>query len=462
MPMAAEPTPAAAGDGGGDTRAVTAAADGRPHRIWVRVILVLATVLTVFAIFAIWANRQLMNPDNWSKTSTALLQKQTIRSAMSAYLVDQLYANVDVQGQLKSGLPPRLEPLAGPLSGALHGVAEQAAERVLDSPRVQSAWQKANRAADQTLVTIVKGGNSKINITGGTVSLNLREVVADLSQTLGLPSALAEKLPPSVAHLKIITSSQLGVARNAAKALHALALILTILIVVLYVLAVVLAKGYRRRTLMWVGWCLVLAGLIVLVGRKIGQGQIVHAVTSDASIEPAVRDSYSVATSLLVQVASAAIIVGIPLILSAWLAGPARWAISTRRFLAPHLQRRPAVAYWITAALLALVFIWGPIPATRNPLEMLIFTILAFLGAHVLREQIAEEFPDAEPVSIRAALSGQMARARAATSRSAPAPSTAEELERLVALHERHAITDDEYAAAKRELLAAAGPQPAA
>jgi hypothetical protein len=429
----------------------------RAHRYWVRAILGIATLLAVFAIFAVWANRQLMNPTNWAKTSTQLLEKQTIRTAMSGYLVEQLYSNVNVSGQLRSGLPTRLQPLAGPLSGALHGVAEEAAERVLASPRVQGAWQKANRAADQALVTIINGGGSRAQINGGTVSLNLRQVVADLSQTLGLPAGLAEKLPASVANLKVVTSSQLGVVRNLAKALHAVALGLTILVVALYALAVAIAKGHRRRTLMWVGWSLVFSGLLVLVGRKVGQGQLVSAITSDASIEPAVQDAYSVATSLLVQVSSAVIIVGVPLILSAWLAGPARWALATRSYLAPYLRQRPALAYWATAALLALVFIWGPIPATRNPFEMLLFTILAFAGAYVLREQIAEEFPDAEPVSMRAAVSGKFARARSATSRSPKAPSTAAELERLVALHERHAITDDEYAAAKRELLAASG-----
>ena len=168
----------------------------------------------------------------------------------------------------------------------------------------------------------------------------------------------------------------------------------------LYALAVFLAHGHRRRTLMWVGWSLVFAGLLVLLGRKIGQGQLVSAITTDASIEPAANDAYSVATSLLVQVASASIIIGIPVILSAWFAGPARWAVAGRRFLAPHFRERPGLAYWITAALLALVFIWGPIPATRNPLEMLLFTILAFVGAHVLRNQIAEEFPDAESISL--------------------------------------------------------------
>lgn len=165
------------------------------------------------------------------------------------------------------------------------------------------------------------------------------------------------------------------------------------------------------------------------------------------------------ATSLLVQVASAAIVIGVPVIVAAWIAGPARWAVSARRFLAPHLRARPALAYWATAAVLALVFIWGPIPATRNPFEMLLFTILAFAGAHVLRRQIAEQFPDAERVSVRSAIGEKGALVRAASPRRAKAPSRTAELERLVALHDREAITDDEYAAAKRELLAVPGSQ---
>ena len=456
--MAADPDSTAgsvpAGNGAGD---VPVSEPTRANRIWVRVILGVATVLLVFAIFAVWANRQLMNPHNWARTSTALLQKQTVRTALSGYLVDQLYANINVPEQLRSGLPTRLEPLAGPLSGALHGVAEQGAERALASPQIQGVWEKANYAADQALVRVVDGGGSRVQLNGGTVSLNLHQVVADLAQDLGLPAGVADKLPPSVANLKVVTSSQLGLVRNLAKALHALALALTIIVFLLYVIAVGLARGHRRRTLMWVGWSLVFGGLLVLVGRKIGQGQLVSAITSDAAIEPAVSDSYSVATSLLVQVASSTIIVGVPVIVAAWIAGPARWAVALRRFLAPHLRERPALAYWATAALLALVFIWGPIPATRNPWEMLLFTILAFVGAHVLRDQIAEQFPDAQRASMRVALGEKIAHARAASSGGANPPSRAAELERLSALHERAAITDDEYAAAKRELLDAPG-----
>jgi hypothetical protein len=394
-PRAAEFDPA----GDASSRVRSPRPKGGAQRIWVRVILGLATVLAILSILSIWANRQLMNPTNWSKTSTALLRKQTVRSAVSGYLIDQLYANVDVQERLKSGLPPQLAPLAGPLSGALHNLAEQGAERALELPRVQDAWRTANYAADQTLVTIVKGGGSRVQINGGTVSLNLHQIVADIALQLGLPASVADKLPPSVASLKIVTSSQLGLVRSLAKTLHALALWLTIVTFLLYALAMFLARGYRRSTLMWVGSSLVFAGVFVLLARKIGQGQLVSAITSDASIEPAANDAYSVATSLLVQVSSASIIIGIPVILAALLAGPARWALATRRFLAPRFREHPGLAYWIVAGLLALFFLWGPIPATRNPLEMLIFTILAFVGAYVLRGQIAEEFPEGRPAS---------------------------------------------------------------
>jgi hypothetical protein len=61
--------------------------------------------------------------------------------------------------------PTHAEP--GPISGALHNVAEQGAEKVLESLRVQSAWESANRTADQVLVTIVKGGGSRVQINGG-------------------------------------------------------------------------------------------------------------------------------------------------------------------------------------------------------------------------------------------------------------------------------------------------------
>ena len=42
-----------------------------------------------------------------------------------------------------------------------------------------------------------------------------------------------------------------------------------------------------------------------------------------------------IATSMLSEIAGALVIVGIPVILAAWFAGPSRWATRARRTIAP-------------------------------------------------------------------------------------------------------------------------------
>jgi hypothetical protein len=134
--------------------------------VWlVRVLIWVTTVLAVLAILAVWANRQLLNPDNWANTSGKLLENAAVRDATSSYLVNQLYANVDVAGELKGRLPPQLQQLAGPISGALRNAAFTAAQQALAAPRVQDAWKRANKAADQTFVNIVNGKRAPCRLT---------------------------------------------------------------------------------------------------------------------------------------------------------------------------------------------------------------------------------------------------------------------------------------------------------
>src|SRR5690242_8754622 len=126
----------------------------RGRRYAVRALLCIASLLLVLGIHAVWANRQVLNADNWSQTSTQLLQNDAVRAQISGFLVDQLYANVNVAGELQSGLPPRLRPLAGPISGGLRNFAEQFTNRALERPRVQELWRRANRITAQQFINI--------------------------------------------------------------------------------------------------------------------------------------------------------------------------------------------------------------------------------------------------------------------------------------------------------------------
>jgi hypothetical protein len=60
-----------------------------PHRRLALFLATLASVLAFLAIFSLWVNRQLLNTDNWTNSSSQLLQEPAVRDQLSIYLEDQ-------------------------------------------------------------------------------------------------------------------------------------------------------------------------------------------------------------------------------------------------------------------------------------------------------------------------------------------------------------------------------------
>lgn len=364
----------------------------RGRRILVLVLIWVTTVLAVLGIFAVWANRQLLNPNNWANTSSKLLENPQVRSGISNYMANEIRANVN-GSRLKAVLPPALQPLAAPVAAAVQNLAISATQRALNDPSVQTIWKNANRVADQTFVDIVNGGNRNVQISGGVVTLDLSALVTDLTNRLGLPN-LASKLPPSAGHLKILKSNQLAFIQDIGKALKDLALLLTIIVPLLYALAIFLARGRRRRTLMNVGFAIVVAGVLVLAAAAIIKPAIVNSLVKVDANKPAGDAVVSIATSMLTEIAGAFLIVGIPLIVAAWFAGPGHLAVRGRRAIAPFMRDQPVLTFGIVTIVMALIIIWGPIPAMHRLAGIIVFFALALVGTEVLRRQTAAEFPD--------------------------------------------------------------------
>ena len=434
----------------------------RRRLVLIDLLIGITTVLALVAMLSVWANRLLFNPDNWAQTSTQLLENPQIRNATANYLVDQLYANVNVAGLIKSGLPPRLDPLAAPAAGALRNLAVQGAELALTRPRVQTLWAEANRAADKTFIAIVNGGKGPVGVNQGAVTLDLGAIIDNVAGRLGLPSNLSAKLPPSVANLTVFKSDQLKYVQNGGKAVRHLALWLTILVPLLYALAILLAGGHRRRTLMTVGFAIVFAGIIGIAGRHALQNRVVDSLVSNTAMRPAAQATVAIGTSMLGTIAGAFILVGAVLAVAAWFAGPAGFATSCRRALAPFLRDHPGPAFAVATGIMVLVFIWNPIPATGTPVGIVVFLALALLGTEMLRRQTRREFPDARAGELRETLAARMQAMRERRHR--PAAATAptgngftDELERLAALRDAGSITPDEYETAKRRILGSPG-----
>jgi hypothetical protein len=450
-------TPACAIASGCRSGLATPMASDRParRRLLPLTLITLGSVLAFLAIFAVWANRQMLDTDNWTETSSELLQDDEVRAQLSNFLVDELYDNVDVQAELERAAPPRLEGLAGQAAGALRPLAVRGADELLARPRAQAAWEQANRRAHKRLLQVVEdGGGASVSTAGGNVTLNLTQMLTSISEQLGVGRRVVDQLPANAAQLTVLKSDELELAQDAVRYLKALAIVLVVLSLGLLAVGVYLARGWRREALRACGLGLIAAGAAALVARSLAGGAVV-GLAKTAAVEPALANTWSISTSLLVEAATATLLYGIVIVFAAWLAGPTAWATATRRGLAPFL-REPRFAYGGLGVIVLLLLAWGPTPALRKPLPALILIGLLALGVEALRRQTRREFPHASRAAALSSMRGRLSAMGSGTGR----PGTTNgrdrlsELERLAALHERGVLDDAEFESQKARVLA--------
>jgi hypothetical protein len=429
-----------------------------PRRGLVTALVVIASVIAFLAIFAVWVNRQVLNTDEWTETSSELLEKETIRTALATFLVDELYSNVDVPAELQARLPADAKPLAGPLAGGLREFAQRAAIRALESPRVQLAWEEVNSTTHEAFVAVVEDkGNAALTTDGGDVVLHLREIVERLADYLGLSGKLVAKLPPDAGELVIMRSDQLDAAQKVTKWIKGLAVVLPLLWIGLAALAVYLAHGRRRQAIRAVALGALAAGILALLARGAAGNVVTDALAKTAAVKPAIDDTWTVGTSLLTDVSQSIIAVGILLLLVAWLAGETRPAVAFRRAAAPYMRERPDLIYGVAAVLFLILVVWQPADIFKRPLALLLLAVLTIVGVEALRRQTAEEFPDATlgGTGIRDAIGSWWSGRSRSPSGGATTPENArlDQLERLAALRDRGALSQAEFDARKAALL---------
>jgi hypothetical protein len=423
------------------------------RRTIVAVIAALALITGFGAIMSTWVRRQALNSGSWPNTSSKLLADEKIQNAIGAYVVNELFTKVDVAGELRSVLPPEGQALAAPAAGGLREVAGRLTPQLLARPRVQDAWRKSNEVAHDQLLKILDGGGENISTTNGEVVLDLNNIVTQLASTVGLSGA-ADKIPEDAGKLVVMKSDQLKTAQDVAQGIRTLSVVLTILSFSLFALAVYLAGGWRRIALRRVGWSFVALGVFALLIRRVAGNQIVDGLVQTESVKPAVHDAWNISTSLLYTIAITFVIYGLLIVTCAWLAGPTRSAIASRRALAPELRDHPGRVYGAAATVYLLVLLWGPTPAFRKLVPILLIAGLIVFGIEMLRRQTAQEFPDAVSGEATQAIRSKLARDKASTvSAGNGEAGHIADLERLARLRDSGVLTDAEFSSQKQALI---------
>ncbi|MGD9571517.1 MAG: hypothetical protein AB7V62_06535 [Thermoleophilia bacterium] len=357
------------------------------RRVLAWVCLGLALLLLLVGSLTVWVKRQALDTDNWVDVSSQLLEDEEVRAVASTVMVDALFSGPNLEQRVEALLPEDLKGLAGPAVGLLREAAVPAADRLLADPRTQELWREANRRAHEQLIAVLDGVDDGVLTTsGGDVVLNLQPLVERLGARVGLQPVLEDGAGTVV----ILSSDRLEGAQDAVRAIRTMSVLVLIGVLVLIVLAVWLAEGFRRQMLLVLGAGVTIIGGILLVVRRVAGDILVDALT-----DPTTRDAgqavWLIGTGLLHDLALALLTYGIILLIGAWLAGPSAWAVAVRRRLAPVMRDRVWWVYGVVAVLFLAALAWGPVSGDRRLLGVLVLAALVVAGVEVLRRQIVRE-----------------------------------------------------------------------
>src|SRR5262245_27525144 len=309
----------------------------RAAAVWV--VLVIAGLLLLLSSFAVWINRVALNTNQFADTSSELLDDPAIRAAIANRAVDELFANVDVQSEVEGQLPSGYKGLAGPATAGLRQASYQIVNRALQQPRFQALFKTTMVETHKTLVEVLKGGGPRVSTTNGEVVLDLRTIIQEAADRIGIGTQVANRLPENAGRIVILRSDELGTAQNVFQLLKTLAWVLPILTLVAFGFAVWLARD-RRRAVRGVGATLAVVGLVGLVAAKVTRNYVVDALVASHDDRQAANNAWNILTDLMRGSFRLMIVVGLLFIVAAWLAGPGRRALHVRRGLAPALENR--------------------------------------------------------------------------------------------------------------------------
>jgi hypothetical protein len=429
--------------------------------VWV--VLVLAGLFLLLSSFAVWVDRVALNTDVFVDTSSELLEDDEIRAAVATRAVDELFASVDVQAELEGRLPEDYQGLSGPAAAGLQQASYEIVDRALQQQVFQRLWALTVAESHGTLLTVLEGGSEAISTEGGVVTLDLRLLIVETADRIGLGQDLVDRIPDDAGVIEVLRADELDTAQNGFQLLETLAWVLPILTLLAFV-GVAWLAGDRRRAVRRIGATLLAVGVLGLVAVALVGNYIVESLVSETENEAAAANAWDILTTLLRSSFRTMIPVGILFVAASWLAGSGRRAVAVRGAMAPLLRER-IWAYVALAAVALLLLLTSTVTDFSRLLVVLVLVALGATWIEVMRRQTLREVPAGSSTVLddwRERLSGwweERRRARAEAARPvapvAPAPTDlSARLTALADLHGRGALTDEEYAAAKARVLA--------
>ncbi|MHB9755322.1 hypothetical protein ACYBSK_13220 [Streptomyces sp. BYX5S] len=330
------------------------------RRLIAAVLVALVAVLAVTSVVGVWGSRTTLNTDRWIATVGPLPEDPKVNAAVSSYLADEIFDQLDVEQRLQEALPPRASFLAGPVTGAVHDFMREKISQLIATDQFQDLWRATNRFAHERIVALLEKRNENVQVRGDTVTLNLLPVVNNLlgaledelpsvfGKKIDLPALSSGELPPGLherienaigrdlpedfAQIRLYNRHELGQLQDAVLLFKRAVVGLLIGVPVLLALSLWVSPN-RRRTLLQLGlWLVVTVTVLTGVLRAVRDqllGQVPEGVYRDG-----LRSALWTVFETLRERGDQLLWLGVGIAVLCYLVGPGRLPSALRRWTA--------------------------------------------------------------------------------------------------------------------------------
>ncbi len=299
------------------------------------ILIVLACLMAILSPIAVWAKTTFLDTENFVETVSPLVTDETVAQPLSTEIANRLFIGLDIEGRIKEALeevlPEKLTFIAGPISNGLQTLTQKLTYEVLTSSQFQTVLDKILQVTHSTAVGIIEGDRAISIESGGDVTLDVGELVANVKDRLvdaGLTFLEKVPIPEIDKSVVLFNSSQLGMAKQGVDLLNTLGWFLPPFALILFAAAVLISKD-RRRFLMIASAALALAMALTLMVLDLAKGELLGQVKNPANLE-AVTFIWNSVTTNLIKADVGLLVLGIVGAVGFAISGPYRWAVWLR------------------------------------------------------------------------------------------------------------------------------------
>lgn len=309
----------------------------RWRRVLVSVLVVAACVFAPISVMGVWIHNTLLNTDQYVATVGPLASNSAVQNALATRISNTLVTGSGLETKIKDALPPKASFVAPFLSNGIGQFVDNVALKIVQAPKFAQLWNTLNRRAHAEIVSVLKGGRSKVSTKNGQVAINIGPIVDQVNaklKQLGI-----DQLPNKSGQIVLFSSSGLHQAQGAVKAFDALRIALPIITLLLFAGAIALS-GNRRRTVLRSALGLALAMGLLLTVFNLARSIYLDALPASVN-QAAAGAVYDQLLTFLRDTLRVVFLVAIIIALGAWLAGPGRYATRIRTASRDLVRRTP-------------------------------------------------------------------------------------------------------------------------